>query len=231
MNHQLLQYVTFARSRKVSDEDIRANLVAAGWDGSQVDRALQAGDEAQLLPPPPPAPAGSLAGQAGGGPVAVIQQRTTRGLEYIIMFLALAVTAISLGVLLHSFVDASFGAADSDNSWSSYASAALIVALPIFSFLFLRLKRAELAQPGLRLDPSRRHAVQLTLIVTFLWGLLRLVTYTYSLLNTGVDASLGSNVTSPLANFMHLVVTVGIAGGIFAYYWLDEHKKDKGHEA
>jgi len=229
MNHQLLQYVTFARSRKLNDQDIRDNLVSAGWNAEQVDAALEAGDDAALMPPPPPGAAASAGGlkPAAAGPIAVTEQRTTRGLEYTIMFLAMGVTAISLGALLHNLVDGAFGRTTDDGGFVTYATAALIVSLPIFALLFLRLKRAEGTEPELRHDPSRRHSVQLTLIVTFLWGLFRLVTYIYSLLNPSNDSYLGSNISSAGGNFLHTLITVGIAGLIFVYYWMDEHKKDK----
>jgi hypothetical protein len=228
MNHQLLQYITFARGRKVKDKDIRDNLVAAGWEASQVDEALKADDSTLLMPPPPPGAAVTHSGISGGSsaPIAVIQQRTTRGLEYIIMFLALGVTAVALGALLHSVVDNGFGYSSDLSGFTSYAASALIVALPIFAILFLRLKKAELANPQLRADPSRRHAIQLLLVVAFLWGLFRLVTYIYSLINgSGAEQYLGSNITAPLGNFLHTLVTVGIAGSIFAYYWADEHRE------
>ncbi|HSX02936.1 MAG TPA: DUF5671 domain-containing protein [Candidatus Saccharimonadia bacterium] len=234
MNQQLLQYITFARSRKLSDQDIRDNLVGAGWEAGQVAAALKAGDEALLMPPPPPGVADHDAGSQLGdrhrsvAPIAVVQQRTTRGLEYTIMFLALGVTAVSLGALLHNVVDLGFGRGDNANdSFISFAASALIVGLPIFALLFLRLKRAELAEPGIRADASRRHAVQLTLIVTFIWGLFRLVTYIYSLMNgTSSDYFLGVAANTPaFASFLHTLVTVGIAGSIFAYYWRDEHHK------
>lgn len=234
MNNQLLQYINFARGRKLSDQDIHDNLVAAGWNAEQVAAALKAGDEAMLMPPPPPGGASDLQNSPEAGrsqrnePIAVIQQRTTRGLEYIIMFLAMGVTAISLGALLHSSVDSGYGynGGDSDG-FVAFASSALIVALPIFAVLFLRLKKAETTEPGIRHDPSRRHAVQLTLVVAFLWGLLRLVTYIYSLLNGSGDGFLGSNISDPIGNLLHTLITVGIAGGIFAFYWADEHRKDQ----
>lgn len=227
MNHQLLQYISFARSKKMSDEDIRANLVNAGWGLEKVDEALKGGDKALLVPPPPPPPGGgSSVARGTQQPIAVVSQRTTRGLEYMIMFLALGVTAISLGEVLHSIVDESFGNTSGFDGLVSYATSALIVALPIFAILFLRLKKAELGEPTLRRDSSRRHAVQLTMIVAFLWGLFRLVTYIYSLLNGGLDNSVaGSGTASPVANFLHALVTVAIAGGIFTYYWIDEHHK------
>lgn len=226
MNHQLLQYIAFARERKLNDKDIRDNLVGAGWDAGQVDDALKAGKDAMLMPPPPPGQGhGGMATGQAGQPIAVIQQRTTRGLEYIIMFIALGVTAIALGALLHSLVDNVFGFTSDLTELTSYAVPALLVAMPIFAILFLRLKKAELAEPNIRTDPSRRHAIQLLLIVAFAWGLGRLIVYIYSLMNGGGDSYLGSNIAAPLGNFLHTLVTVGIAGSIFAYYWADEHRE------
>ncbi len=228
MNHQLLQYVVFARSRKMADRDIQDNLVAAGWDADQVKEALKAKDDALLMPPPPPGHGddNSLS-RHNDGPIAVVQQRTTRGLEYTIMFLAMGVTAISLGALLHHIVDNSFNAGSSDSTFASYAAAALIVSLPIFALLFLRLRRAEMSETALRDDPSRRHAVQITLVVAFLWGLFRLVTYIYSLLSGADSSGYSSNVSAPTGNLLHMLITVCIAGLIFTYYWVDEHHRDK----
>ena len=231
MNQQLMQYISFARDRKSPESDIRANLIAAGWEQIQVEAALGADNNTLLMPPPPPGihtAATMPAGLQNASPIAVIQQRTTKGLEYTIMFLALGITAISLGQLLHSLVDSSFGA-NSSSGLSTYASSAILVALPIFAILFLRLKKAENANPTIRTDASRRHAVQLTLIVTFIWGIFRLTTYVYSLLNGGGgDSYLGTDNTSGVANFLHTITTLVIAGGIFAYYWIDEHRKEQG---
>lgn len=231
MNQQLMQYITFARQRKSNDADIRANLISAGWEETQVDAGLSADTSTLLMPPPPPevhTAATMPSSLQNNRPIAVIQQRTTKGLEYTIMFLALGITAISLGELLHSLVNSNFGA-NASSGLSSYASSALLVALPIFAVLFLRLKKAEIENPTIRTDASRRHAVQLTLITSFIWGIFRLTTYVYSLLNAGGGESyLGSDNSSGAANLLHTIITLIIAGGIFAYYWIDEHRKEQG---
>lgn len=230
MNQQLVHYITFARDKKLSDTDIRANLIGAGWVPEQVDAALGANDNILLMPPPPPSKAGAFVQQLSSNqntPIAVVQQRTTKGLEYTIMFIALGISAVSLGELCHAMVDSLTGQSGSSD-FVSYASSAVIVALPIFIYLFFRLKKAERANPQIRLDPSRRHAVQLTLIVSFLWGIYRLTTYIYSLLNGGSGSSYsGTDNPSALANILHTLTTLAIAGSIFAYYWIDEHRKDQ----
>lgn len=230
MNQQLLHYMAYAREHHIADADIRANLIGAGWQAAQVDAALASEDDLLLVAPPPPYEPTSDASNSNAktmssGPIAVVQQRTTRGLEYTIMFLSLGISAVSLGQLLHSLLDAATGV--TTDNLSSFATSALVVALPVFVILFLRLKRAELKTPEIRLDPSRRHAVQLALVVSFLWGVFRLATYVYSLLGGGEGDYLGSNNPSPIANLLHLVITIGIAGTIFAYYWVDEHRKEQ----
>jgi hypothetical protein len=223
MNAALQKYIEAARAKGHSDDRIKKDLVGAGWEAKEVTAGL-AGDD-DLVPPPPPS-------AASRQPQPVVQNFSTRGLEYIIMFIAMAVSALSLGSLLHSNVNNLMGNGDSGFSGStvSFAASALIVALPVFGVLFLRLKKAEAADPDLHHDPSRKKAVQLTLIVTFLIGLGNIIFFVYSLMDgTSSDyrynavGSAAANTT--LGNFIHLLITLAIAGGIFAYYWLDEHRK------
>ena len=221
MNYQLQTYISFARSKQLSDKDIHDNLVSAGWDAAQVAAALL-GDVNTLMPPPPPGQAPVTA--YGGAPIAVVQRRSTRGFEYVIMFLALAITAASFGQIVHNLINAALGL---DGGFGAEAGAAatagLIVGLPIFSLLFLRLKKAEHRDPSIRTDSSRHGAVQFALIVSFIWGIGKLLVYIYALLNGSAGYGEAAN---PLAELLHALVTVVIAGGIFAYYWIDEHRKD-----
>jgi hypothetical protein len=235
MNASLQQYIEAARTKGHQDDRIKHDLVAAGWDPKMVSTGL-AGDDDDLVPPPPPPGAGhgpSHGEDQTSRPQAVVQTLTTRGLEYIIMFIALGVTALALGSLLHSNVNNLLGNGDGSftSNTVSFAAAALVVALPVLAVLFLRLKKAELADPALHHDPSRKRAVQLTLIVTFLVGLGNIIFFVYSLMSGQNDSyqynALGSRAAGSLVgDFIHLVITLAIAGGIFAYYWLDEHRKD-----
>ncbi len=152
------------------------------------------------------------------------------------MLLAMALAAFSLGAILHSGVDRLTGV---DSSYFtdafSISSASLIVSLPIFALLFLRIKRAEHRNPVLSQDISRHRLVQLTLVVSFLVGLSKLITYFYGLLNhTSSDGGFNifsffgagdTSTTSGWGNFLHMVVTMAIAGGIFTYFWIDHHRR------
>jgi hypothetical protein len=226
-NPALQDYITKARDKGHADERIKHDLVAAGWDAAMVKAGL-AGEDDLTPPPPPPKPG------ARPQPVAVVQNLTTRGLEYIIMFIALGVTALALASLLHSDVNNLMGNGDAgtlgNNNVVPMATAALVVALPVLAVLFLRLKKAETLDPELHLDPSRKRAIQLTLVITFLIGLGNIIYFVYGLMAGSSNANeynvVGAqSVTGPLGNFIHLVITLIIAGGIFAYYWFDEHQK------
>ena len=213
---QINDYVKAGRAEGLSDETIKLNLTSTGWDENMVVAAMT-GKPVLTVPMPPPPQSAS--------PVAVVQQLSTRGLEYTIMFLGLGFSAVSLGILLHNYVDKLFTTESIFEGLSSYASAALIVALPIFALLFIRLRRAEKAEPALRKDASRRKSVQSVLVISFLWGIFKIIAYVYSLMNAGVtDSYNSSSHTSAVGNLLHLVITLGIAGGIFAYYWIDEHR-------
>ncbi len=204
----------------------------------------------QSEPPPTlPSPSStpSLSPSQPQQPIAVVNTYTPRGVEYMIMFFALWTAATSLGTLLHAIVDnmapkaetSYFSAADSVLPLSSIA---LGVGVAIFVLMFLRLKKAELHDPSIRLDSSRRRAVYLTVLVTFLIGLQKIITYIYGLFNgggsnEGIGGIIfggyfgGGSATDPgsplyLWDLLHLAITLGIAGAIFVYYWRDMHKDD-----
>ncbi len=169
---------------------------------------------------------------SGITPEPVIATYSTRGLEYFIMLISLGIAASSLGSLLHSSVNQLFNSPDElfGTTIVSLASAALVVTLPIFTFLFLRLKRAELAHPNFKSDPSRKRAVQIMIVLTFLVGIGNVIAYLYAIFNAGNadDTSyLGSGASGIgiTGNLVHLLITLVIAGSIFAYYWYDEHRR------
>lgn len=230
---ELVSYIKKARTKGKDDETIRHNLLLAGWDKDAVEGGLGADLDDDEVPKPPTTAAKKTTSKE---PLAVVQTFSPRGFEYIIMFIALGVTALSLGSILHDVATMIISGTASDLvAFSPMASAGLIVALPIFAFLFLRLKKLEQLEPKLKFDTSRRRAVQLTLIVSFIIGVGRLIWYIYQLLeaNAGTNLRYGYEVTPPAAevmllNTVHALITIVIAGSIFAYYWRDlQHKEEK----
>ncbi len=147
------------------------------------------------------------------------------------MFIALGIAAFALGSILHSSVDSLFGSNDlgiKPGLSVSFAVSALVVAFPVLAYLFLRLKSAELADPALRADASRQRGVQITLVITILVGLVNVIYFVCSLLSGGSTDSYNtfgsSSANSLLGNFVHLVITLAITGGIFTYFWRDQHQ-------
>lgn len=215
MNSNITDYILNARKAGASDEKIKSELTASGWPPAEIDRLLT---NDGLPPAPTYVEAHNLVPQAAATaqPISVVENLSTRGLEYNIMFLALTIAALALGSILQIAVTQAFSA---DSDWSgfyTYAGSALIVSAPIFIILFWRLKTAELRDPKIRLDSSRKKGVQSMLVISFLVGVGNIIGYVFGILNG--DSQISENTA-------HLLVTLLIAGGIFTYYWIDEHRK------
>lgn len=163
-----------------------------------------------------PAAYAPLAQQDTGMPVPVVKVLSVRGVEYAMMSIMLWFAAGSLVWLLLSLVNKF-----DDFQVLAYPAAQLTVTLPVFLALFFRLKKAELADAGLRLDPSRRRFTQITQVVAFLTCVFSTITYVYLLF-----AKLGGqDVTAIGKATANLAIVLAIAGGILTYYWFDEHRR------
>lgn len=229
MNPALTDYIKQKRESKVDDGKIRQNLIEQGWPTADVEKAMGISHDNDAPPPPPLVP--SQVSVSSQNPTPVVNTFTTRGIEYLIMFISLWVTATSIGFLLHQLVDSALGGGSGDDFYGfiePVTSASLVVALPIFAILFLRLKKAEQNDPSVRQDHSRRRAINITLVVTFLIGIFKVIGTVYQLISGGGDSTFYDSVSTynPLTEIMHLIITLGIAGGIFAYYWHDLHQSE-----
>lgn len=167
-----------------------------------------------MTPPTPPAPP-TLGPNAGDQPVPVVKVLSTRGVEYGMMTIALLVTATTLAWIILNMLNGSRG-------FDSVVvpTAALVVCLPVFGLLFLRLKKAELANPGLRLDPSKRRWSQTTQFLTYFALLINFIYFAYTILQH-LSGGKGPSIGKSLANLLVILV---IAGGVLLYYWRDEHR-------
>jgi len=135
------------------------------------------------------------------------------------MVISLWTVAISLAVTIDSFIskiDNTTGGGFSDK----LSLVILIIFLPIFTALILRTKKFEEKDTSIRLDSSRKHSIQLTMLVSFVVGLGWTVDFVYSLLFGTSDSQ------TKLQSILYFLVTIVISGSIFAYYWIDDHKKD-----
>jgi hypothetical protein len=177
-------------------------------------------DEAEDSKPQEPANIESamLGSLPNDQPVAVVKTLSVRGLEYLFMSVALWFGAAGLAWTLLAVA----------NNAASFESLALpvtflLVSLPVFALFFLRLKKAELANPALRFDPSKRRLSQITQVVAFLACFINAITFVYMILTKvagGGDVSIGKAV-------INLLIILAVAGGVLAYYWHDEHRSFK----
>ena len=147
-------------------------------------------------------------------PMPVVQVLSPRGVEYVMLTIALFTAAIGLTSALLCLVNGQTSLMS-----LSLPAALLLVGLPVFAALFLRLKRAELKNPSLKLDQSKRRSTQTTQIISFLVSILTLVGLIVTIFAAigGETESIGKAIASALIVFV-------IFTGILAYYWWDEHR-------
>jgi len=138
--------------------------------------------------------------------------------EYIILFIALYASTISLGGITKNAIDQFVP----DNTSTTYIYslsefnevtlrsyvAAIIVFYPIFSLLFLHLKKLELATPQLKNVKARKMCIYITLIITFL--------ITAGSITSTLYGFLAGTTTSN--SLLHFIATLFISGGVFVYY-------------
>lgn len=148
-------------------------------------------------------------------PVPVVKVLSVRGVEYGMMTIALWIAASTLAWVLLNMLNGSKGF-----SYVVVPTSALVVCIPIFGLLFIRLKRAELRDPNLRLDPSKRRWSQTTQMLAYIACLINLIYFVYVVLQ-----HFSADKPKPISKaIINLSVILVIAGGILAYYWFDEHR-------
>jgi len=223
MQEDTKNYIKQMRKEGVSDSAIKKTLAANDWQPDEID-ILFASLSARSVPLPPHKQKNETV-----KPVAVVQQYSTLGMEYSIMFISLFFGAVSFGAVLHILLDyyssGDYLRTQAESLVSSVGLPAVtaLVTVPLFAILFLRLRRIEKTTPNVLNDASRRHGVQLTLIVAFIAGIINLVAYLYQLIAPSTDVIQPYNYQ--LTQFIHLLITLAICGSVFSYYWIDEHKQ------
>ncbi len=167
---------------------------------------------------PNTSPALDLQPAEPGQPVPVVRVLSTRGVEYGMMTIALWVAATTMAWVVLNMLNGSRGF-----DTVVVPTSSLVICLPIFGWLFLRLKKTELTNPGLRLDPSKRRWSQTTQFLAYIVLLINFIYFVYTILQ---HAS-GGKAPSISKSAVNLVVVLVIAGGILFYYWHDEHRARK----
>lgn len=151
-------------------------------------------------------------------PVPVVQVLSVRGVEYGMLSITLWVLASTLAWLLLNLVNGS-----RTFDYLVVPTSALVVCLPFFGWLFIRLKKAEMANPSLVHEPSRRRWSQTTQFVAFIATLINLIVFVYQMLSRfGTDKKPSETV---LKQVLSMLVVLVVAGGVLVYYWLEDHRK------
>ncbi len=207
-SQELEKYIAAAKEKNVSPEAIKAELIKHGWSEGEVNEALNPSTSVGL--PLPPVPRFGM----------------WVSFQYIILFICLYVSATSLGGILHRAVDKFIKDDITKTSlgYSSYFSdyllkgyiAGIIVTFPIFSILFILLKKQLVEKPAVRNLRARKVLFYITLIGTFIIMIGHLISTIYGFLE--------GNTT--LRSLAHLGVTLIVAGSIFIYL-LNEVREDR----
>lgn len=173
------------------------------------------GGDAPFEPLPPLDPLPPLGDSTAVQPVAVVKVLSPRGVEYVFYTIALVTGALGLGSALISLVNGKVSF-----QLLSFPVALMAVSLPVLGWLFLRLKKGELDNPSLKLDPSKRRSTQFIQITSFLVIFFTLIGFL-----TAVFAKMGGQYHGSIVKLiLDVIVVVVVAGGILAYYWFDEHR-------
>lgn len=162
--------------------------------------------------PPAKPPASALK-----DPVPVVKVYSVRGVEYGMMSITLWALATTLVWLLLNMINGS-----KTFDYLVVPTSVLVVCLPVFAWLFIRLKKAELANPSLKVEASKRRWSQLTQFLAFIVVLVNLIVLVYILLaRFGTDKKFSESLVKEL---LSSAVVLIVAGGILAYYWFEEHR-------
>jgi hypothetical protein len=204
---QLETFVKEALQGGSTKSDIAKVLESAGWTSDQIKSALDTYSDASF-PVPVPKPRPSLSAR--------------EAFLYLVMFSTLYYGAWNLGSLLFIFINRAFPD-PVDTIYSSiwdeqrWATAAIIIAFPVFFFMARYVGREINRSPLKRLSPARRWLTYMTLFVSAFALLGDVTTLIYELL--------GGDLT--IRFVLKVLVVAAIAGSAFAYYLLDLRPEER----
>jgi hypothetical protein len=204
---QLEAFVKESLQNGSTKSDIAKALESAGWPGAQINNALDAFADS-TFPVPVPKPRPSLSARDA--------------FLYLVMFSTLYYGAWNLGSLFFSFIDRAFPDPASRNypgfvDIQRWATAAVIIAFPVFFLVARYIGRQIELNPFKRLSPARRWLTYLTLFIASATLLGDTTTLIFNLL--------GGDLT--VRFLLKVLVVAAIAGSAFSFYLLDLRKEEK----
>jgi hypothetical protein len=209
---QLVTFVEAALRAGQPREGVRTVLEQAGWSKEQVADALaHYADVTFAVPVPRPR----------------VQLSARDAFWYLLMFGTLYVSAFHLGSLLFGFINKALPddlergpAAQFVDNGIRWATAALIVAFPVFLFAATKLAKEVVADPSRRSSSVRKWLTYLTLLVA-------------AAVIVGDSITLVFNVLSgelTLRFVLKVVVVAAIAGAVFGYFTWSTRVDDQALE-
>jgi hypothetical protein len=215
-NEALVIFVRDALQHGLSREQISDVLHQAGWESGQVTAAL--GTYADV-PCPIPVPA----------PKPYLSARDT--FLYLLMFTTLYLSAYHFGSLLFAFIDRAFPDASELRSAGQFnvamregirwSVATLVVALPIFLAVSVKLSLELKRDPGKRASKVRKWLTYATLFVASVTVITDITVLIANFLGGGLTI-----------RFLMKVATVAlIAGTVLGYYSFDVRSDEKQERA
>lgn len=200
-------FVRESLAKNIPRKDIDAALLKAGWQQDEIATALAAYADIPFAVPVPKRK-----------PYASAQE----AFMYLLLFLTLYISAISLGTLLFQLVNTWLPDALTEYSGTGRLSmirgsiASLIIAYPVFMWMTALLRKGIKKDPDKRASKIRKWLTYITLFLaagTIIGDLIALVN---NLLNGDLT----------LRFILKILIIGGIAGLIFGYYFWDM-KRDK----
>lgn len=209
MNNDLQLFVKQGLEKGLSREKLATALSSAGWPEDEVKTALESYADIDF-------------------PIAVPKRKpylsAREAFMYLVMFLTLYISSISLGTDLFQFVNRWLPDAveysyiyESTTSIIRSATAALIITFPIFFWMSRMLRQAIARDPEKRSSKVRKWLTYLTLFVAagvIIGDLITLVTY-----------FLSGEITTRF--MLKVIIVLAIAGSIFGYYLWDLRNEEK----
>ena len=195
---KLETFVEAALLAGVNKAEVEQALVEAGWSKEQIAEGLRSfADVDFVVPVPTPKP----------------QLLARDAFLYLVMFGTLYVSGFHLGALLFQFINLAFPDRLGQEEMATLdfmrvATAALIVAYPMFISVSYYTNRGLVLDPARRTSAVRRWLTYLTLFIAACVITGDFVTVVYTLLSGGLST-----------RFLLKTLVVGlIAGAIFGYY-------------
>lgn len=214
MNTDLQLFVREALAKGIERPRIEEALRQAGWSGEEIRGALQ---NYATVPFPVPVPQ------------RVHYVSAREAFLYLVLFMTLAISAISLGTIVFQLIN--LWLPDPLYAYEGYTTyvqetlrnglSALIIAFPVFLYVSRLLLKAIMQNPDLRLSRPRTAITYLALFFASAVIIGSLITL--------VSNVLGGELTM---RFVFKVLTVlAISGSIFGYYLTDLKRAEEQQKA